>query len=216
MLLGSDASRQRLEELAVSGQLKQYRYLHFATHGDVDDRIALNSALILAQDHLPDPADAVLAGKGALDSRLTAAEIREKWHLNADLVTLSACQTGLGKRAGGEGYLGLSQAFFLAGAKSVVVSLWKVDDTATALLMTRFYENLLGKREGPDHRLPKAEALAEAKHWLRGLTLAQADKEQELLSRGGTRTKPTPVVRSLHPYAHPYFWAAFILIGDPY
>ena len=92
------------------------------------------------------------------------------WKLNAELVTLSACRSGLGRQSGGEGYLGFSQAFFLAGSPSVVLSLWKVDDAATALLMTRFYQNLLGRRDGLDQPLPKAEALGEAKQWLRGLT----------------------------------------------
>ena len=60
---------------------------------------------------------------------------------------LSACDTGLGKFSGGEGYLGFSQALFLAGGRSLLLSLWQVDDAATALLMTRFYENLLGTPE---------------------------------------------------------------------
>ena len=79
------------------------------------------------------------------------------------MVTLSACQTGLGPYRGGEGYLGFAQALFLAGGRSLVLSLWKVDDTATALLMRRFYEGLLGRRAGLDRPLPKAEALREAK-----------------------------------------------------
>ena len=66
------------------------------------------------------------------------------WRLNAELVTPSACQSGLGRQSGGEGYLGFSQALFLAGAKSIVLSLWNVDDATTALFMRRFYQNLLG------------------------------------------------------------------------
>jgi len=64
----------------------------------------------------------------------------------------------------------------LAGARSLVVSQWKVDDTATALLMVRFYENLLAQREGMDQPMPKAEALAEAKSWLRELPAEQVEK----------------------------------------
>src|SRR4029077_20951512 len=100
------------------------------------------------------------------DGRLTAEMILHNWKLDADLVVLSACQSALGKQVGGEGYLGFAQALFLAGARSLVLSLWQVDDTATALLMVRFYQNLLGKREGLTKPLVKAEALREAKQWL--------------------------------------------------
>ena len=105
----------------------------------------------------------VQAGLPIFDGRLTAEEVLEQWHLNADLVTLSACQTALGKYENGEGFVGFAQALILAGSRSVCLSLWKVDDTATALLMNRFYENLLGKREGLKGPMKKAEALAEAK-----------------------------------------------------
>jgi hypothetical protein len=216
-LFGSDASEQRLDALAASGELKHFRYLHFATHGDVNPAIALESAVILAQDRLPDPVDQLLAGKYPYDGRLTAAEMR-RWDLDADLVTLSACETGLGKRAGGEGYLGFPQALLLAGARSVVLSLWQVDDTATALLMTRFYENLLGKRTGLDRPLPKAEALHEAQHWLRTRTADELSKEVARLPAGerGPREMPRAAPGAVnYPFADPYYWSAFILLGDP-
>src|SRR5262249_39164706 len=152
-----------------SGRLGQYRYLHFATHGLANRAQAFESALLLAQDALPDVTKRK-EGERFYDGRLSANEVLEAWQLHGELVTLAACESGLGSRGGGEGLLGFSQAFLLAGARSVVLSLWKVDDTATALLMVRFYENLLGKRDGLDHPLPKAEALREAKHWLRSLT----------------------------------------------
>ena len=63
-------------------------------------------------------------------------------------MTLSACETALGREAGGEGFVGFTQALLMSGARSVCLSLWKVDDTATALLMQRFYANLLGVRPG--------------------------------------------------------------------
>src|SRR5207248_10564834 len=121
------------------------------------------------------------------------------------------------KQSGGEGSLGFSQALFLAGARSLILSLWQVDDTATALLMTRFYENLLGKRAGLTQPLPKAAALQEAHSWLRQLTARDIAAELAHLPqlRGGEREKPLAVSRSEHPYAHPYYWSAFILIGDP-
>jgi tetratricopeptide (TPR) repeat protein len=218
-LLDSEASEQRLDALAASGELKRFRYLHFATHGEVNDRIALESALILAQDHLPDPVDQMLAGKYPYDGKLTAAEMR-RWPLEADLVTLSACDTGLGQRLGGEGYLGFAQALFLAGARSVVLSLWKVDDTATALLMTRFYQNLLGRRKGLDKPMAKAAALREAKRWLRELTVEEAGREVAGLPPGvrgrpAVIPKPPKDAATPRPFADPYYWSAFILIGDP-
>ncbi len=78
-------------------------------------------------------------------------------------MTLSACKTALGLDAGGEGFVGFTQALLMSGARSVCLSLWKVDDRATSLLMTRFYQSLLGKRAGLSKPVPKAEALQEAK-----------------------------------------------------
>jgi CHAT domain-containing protein len=101
----------------------------------------------------------------------------------------------------------------------LVLSLWSVQDKATALLMTRFYENLLGKRTGLDKPLPKAEALREAKHWLRNLPQDEVDRLAAGLAggvRARTRDLRQPVQSSsLHPYEDPYYWAGFILIGDP-
>jgi CHAT domain-containing protein len=211
LLLGSDASEQRLDDLAADDALRRFDILHLATHGVLDDRVALHSALLLARDRLPDdPVARVLAGQEVYDGTLTAEQILRTWRLDAELVTLSACQSGLGKPGGGEGYLGFSQALFLAGARSLVLSLWKVDDQATQLLMTRFYENLLGRRAGLEGPLPKAEALREAKEWLRDLTVVKA--------AALTRSEPRPPVRAAaatHRYDHPYYWAAFILVGDP-
>jgi CHAT domain-containing protein len=216
LLLRSEASAQRLEALRSSGRLGQYRYLHFATHGQANQAQAFTSALILAQDALPD-ATQLKAGERFFDGRLTANEVLESWQLNAELVTLSACESGLGRYGGGEGLLGFSQAFLLAGARSVVLSLWKVDDTATALLMQRFYQNLLGRRDGLQAPLPKAEALRAAKAWLRELTAEQIDQASARLpplERSGERRREAATAAA-HPYAHPYYWSAFILVGDP-
>jgi CHAT domain-containing protein/Tfp pilus assembly protein PilF len=215
-LLGSEASEQQLERLATSGRLRDYRYLHVATHGLLDPKSPLSSALLLAQDELPDPLQQVLAGKRAYDGRLTAAQILRTWKLDAELVTLSACETGLGQYQGGEGYVGFAQALFVVGARGLVLSQWPVDDNATALLMSRFYQNLLSKRKGLDKPLAKAEALEEAKAWLRGLNADQVERRLDELSRGAPRPRPaTPVPAAVHPYGHPYYWAAFILVGDP-
>jgi len=197
VLLGSDASEQRLTALLQGGTVADYGTIHIATHALVDDEHPEQSALVLSQVGLPDPLEAALAGERIYDGLLTAKEIVAECHLSADLVTLSACETGLGQEMVGEGYVGFAHAFLQAGARSLVVSLWKVDDTASALLMQRFYENRWGyyadERSGRiAEPLPKAEALAEAKAWLRTY-------EDE----SGRRD-----------YEHPYYWSAFILIGD--
>jgi CHAT domain-containing protein len=217
-LLGSDASEQRLAQLAGAGSLRGYRFVHLATHAVVDARRPLQSALLLAQDRLPDPAVQTPAGGQVYRGRLTAADVLRHWQLDADLVVLSACDTGLGRYSGGEGHLGFAQPFFLAGARSLVLSLWKVDDTATALLMRRFYENLLGKRAGLERPLTKAAALREARDWLRRLTAAEVRRLAEGLPGGdrGTERQRTRGDRPepARPFEHPHFWSAFILLGD--
>lgn len=196
VLVGPDASEEAMVRLAESGELGAFRVIHLATHALVDDERPERSALVLSQENLPDALEAVLAGGRIYDGRLTASEVVRGWKLKAELVTLSACETGLGKVVGGEGYVGLAHAFLQAGARSLLVSLWKVDDEATALLMTRFYENWHGAYKGDragrsGEPMGKAEALQEAKQWLR----CYAD-------RAGGR-----------PFEHPYYWSAFILIG---
>src|SRR5262249_53537653 len=143
-----------------------------------DPTIAMNSALILAPD--PDRSADPLALEA--DGRITAQQIVHTWDLDADLVVLSACQTALGRYAGGEGYLGFSQALLVQGARSLGLSLGEVSDESTALLMQRFYQNLLGRREGLSRAMPKAAALAEAKRWLRTQTAAEVT--------GLTRSRP--------------------------
>ncbi|MFH1502735.1 MAG: CHAT domain-containing tetratricopeptide repeat protein [Candidatus Eisenbacteria bacterium] len=198
MLLGPEASEQELVRLAESGELGEFGTIHIATHALVDDERPERSALVLSQVDLPDALEAAMAGTRIYDGLVTAEDILREWDLNADLVTLSACETGLGKKVMGEGYVGFAHSLLQAGARSLLVSLWKVEDTATSLLMRRFYENRLGRYE--DERMgrvgepmSKAEALQDAKRWLR-----------EYTDEHGNR-----------PYDHPYFWSAFILIGDP-
>ena len=100
-----------------------------------------------------------------------------------------------------------------------------MDDAATALLMERLYQNLLGQRAGLKEPLPKAQALAEAQAWLRTLPRAEALRQAARLSSGVARSKgrkDLPLLPAVPagpaeqpPYAHPYYWAAFVLIGDP-
>lgn len=188
VLLGRDASETEVQRLAASDSLARFVGLHFATHALVDDRRPENSALVLSQDDLPDPLEAGLRGDPSVDGLVTAGEIVRGWRLRADLVTLSACETGLGRDLGREGTIGFAHAFFQAGARGMLVSLWRVEEQATALLMQRFYENL---KSGSAGFGSKARALQEAKRWLRNYTDA------------GGRT----------PYRHPYYWSAFVLIG---
>jgi CHAT domain-containing protein len=217
--------------LIQADKLQQFRLLHLATHGSVDPVSAAHSALEMARDQLPGPeeqARRAAAGKKVYTGQLSVETIAKSWELDADLVTLSACETALGPEGGGEGLLGFSQVLLGKGARSLLLSLWKVDDTATALLMTRFYQNLLGKRERLESPLPKAEALREAKAWLRGLSRAEVEELAASLAKGVVRgtqepkkDSPAPplsqprVPAGEHPFAHPYYWAAFILIGDP-
>jgi hypothetical protein len=222
-LLGADARESAVQGLARSGRLKGYRYLHFAAHGRDDPCSAYRTALILA----PDPDRSADPSAFEADGELTAEEIARTWDLDADLVVLSACESALGKQAGGEGSLGFAQPLLARGARGLVLSLWKVDDKATALLMARFYQNLLGQRPGRSQPLPKAEALDEAKRWLRGLTEGEAGPALAALPRGevGPLAKagaaPPREAAAVEapagprPFAHPYYWAAFILIGDP-
>jgi CHAT domain-containing protein len=139
---GFAASRQAV----VAPQLGRYRIVHFATHGELDSEHPELSHLVLSRF---DGAGRPVAG------RLYAHEIY-RLELPAELVTLSACRSALGEEVRGEGLVGLTQAFFHAGAARVLVSLWQVDDEATAALMAAFYRSLLA--EG----LPPAAALAAA------------------------------------------------------
>jgi CHAT domain-containing protein/tetratricopeptide (TPR) repeat protein len=151
--------------------LDAYRYLHFATHGRVDSRNPGLSSLAMSRlDELGMP--------------LTRQELRlhdvYNLRLNADLVTLSACETALGREVRGESLIGLTQGFLYAGAHSVAASLWQVPDRATAELMTRFYRFMFTE----------------------GLRPAEALRQAQLSVASERRT------------SHPYYWGAFILLGD--
>jgi CHAT domain-containing protein/Tfp pilus assembly protein PilF len=222
-LVGEQASESVVQGLARSGKLKDFRYLHFAAHGRNDPRSAYRTALILA----PDPDRSADPGAFDTDGEITAEQIARTWNLDADLVVLSACETALGQQAGGEGFLGFAQPLLAKGARRLVLSLWRVDDRATSLLMARFFENLLGKRSELSKPMPKAEALAEAKQWLRSLTEAEVGPALAALDRGSLRpivtaegSKPPdspapPQPSGPRPFERPYYWAAFVLIGDP-
>ena len=132
LLTGAEASEAEIDRLSTSGQLRDYRVLHFATHGMVLPEAPELSALVLS--HVPASVEAA----SGIDGYLTMAEIAEL-DLAADFVNLSACDTGLGRIYGGEGVVGLTQAFLVAGANSLSVSLWQVADEATSRFMTGVY-----------------------------------------------------------------------------
>ena len=115
-----------------SDEIAKSQYLHFATHGIVDEVRPELSQIYLASNSATE------------DGNLYTGEIYNL-QLSADLVTLSACQTGLGKIYKGEGIVGLSRALLYAGANNMLVSLWSVADQSTANLMVSFYEKALGK-----------------------------------------------------------------------
>jgi len=156
------------DQIKNKNGLSEYKYIHFATHGILDEQNPGRSGLVLSQDQ-DSPEDGILRA-----DEITAL------NLNADLVVLSACQTGIGKMIRGEGMIGLSRSFIYAGAPAVVVSLWSVSDQSTSLLMQRFYKNLV------EEHLSKAEALQQAR-------ISLLKDEQ---------------------FAHPFFWAPFVLTGD--
>jgi CHAT domain-containing protein len=141
---------------------------------------------------------------GEDDGILTALDVADLDLTSTDLVVLSACETALGQTAGGEGVLGLQRSFAVAGARSTITSLWKVDDAATQKLMERFYGNLLARRMG------KLAALREAQLWM-----LSARTRDEAATRGITRERSDEDVRQ-DPSGRtpPYFWAAFVLGGD--
>lgn len=119
------------ESVVKSSVLKEHKFVHFATHGLINEAIPELSGIVMAQD-TTDGEDGVL-------------HLGEVYNLSldAELVVLSACDTGLGKLAQGEGLIGLSRGFMYAGAKSLLVSLWKVQDGSTRYMMEFFYSNLL-------------------------------------------------------------------------
>lgn len=161
-------------------QSPYYPIIHLSTHGFLNETSPIYSSLVFAYNEAIKDVDL-----------LHAYEVFNL-DLNCDLVTLSACETTLEQKieyVGGEGVVGLSRAFLYAGAKSLVVSLWKVEDESTSILMSEFYRNL--KEKG----LSKIEALRQAK-----LVLMKKEKK---------------IGKRFLSYSHPFFWAPFILIGEP-
>lgn len=133
--------------MATSGELSKYRYVHFATHGYLDTARAGLSAIVLSMyDENGQPQDGFLRTHDVYNLKLPA-----------ELVVLSACETGLGKDVRGEGLEGLTRGFMYAGARRVVVSLWNVNDKATASLMQHLYSGMLRGNKTPAAALRAAQ-----------------------------------------------------------
>ena len=168
MALDFAATRQS----AMNPDLSQYRILHFATHGLLNSNRPELSGLVFS----------LIDEQGRTQDGFLRLPDTYELKLPADLVVLSACRTGLGQEIRGEGLVGLTRGFMYAGAARVLVSLWNVDDAATAELMRRFYQKMLGSE-----KLSPAAALRAAQ-----LSLSQDRR-----------------------WAAPYYWAGFILQGEP-
>jgi CHAT domain-containing protein/Tfp pilus assembly protein PilF len=137
------ASRQA----ALKREMSRYRILHFATHSLLNERNPELSAIVLSLvDENGRPVDGFLRSTDVLRLRLSA-----------ELVVLSGCRTALGKESRGEGLVGLTQAFLIAGARGLLVTLWDVDDRATSELMERFYDNLFKRKLTPAAALRQAQ-----------------------------------------------------------
>jgi CHAT domain-containing protein/tetratricopeptide (TPR) repeat protein len=216
-LLGSAASEQALDQLAWSGKLKQFRLIHLATHGVGDPRRPERSALILARDRVPDPVRQMTQGRKVYTGELTVQTVQREWNLDADLVVLSTCASGQGAEPSTDGIPPFARAFLQAGARRVIVPRWDVDDAATLLLIDRFYDRLLGASR--DRHAGPAQALDEARRWLRGLSRKEVQQRMARVATGVQRgvvvRRPRPLPAGERPFAHPYYWAGFALIGDP-
>jgi CHAT domain-containing protein/Tfp pilus assembly protein PilF len=188
LLTGREATKPSVERYAG-----QYDLVLLSTHGEMLESNPLKSNLRFA----PSPSD---------DGRLTVSEIFDL-HIKANLVTLSACDTALARGEWqtfpqGDDLIGLSRAFIHAGTPSILASLWKVSDDSTVELMADFYRNL--------RSMSKAEALRQAQLRLLGSSAGSAGVQKP------GKLSPSSPNRDTMPaeWAHPFYWAPFILVGD--
>lgn len=190
VLVGPQTKKGQLRVMA-----SDHRWLHFACHGRFNDEAPLDSYLE--------------TGAG---QRLTAQEVLQSWRLRAELVILSACQTGVSRILRGDEPMGLIRAFLYVGARAVLASQWPVGDLPTFLLMQHFYGELQ-RAHGAD---PSA-ALHAAQVWLQELTMSQVRELLGELPVGDPRTEGGDSLAGLppeaRPFAHPCFWAPFVLVG---
>jgi CHAT domain-containing protein/tetratricopeptide (TPR) repeat protein len=143
--LGAQATKTAVQQASEKGDLARYRYVHFAVHGVLGRDAGQQPALVLTRVGMDDAA----RGEGKDDGLLRLEEVLQL-KLNADLVVLSACESGKGALHRGEGVTGLARAFLYAGSRGVVCSLWNVDDAVTSEFMSDLYQDLRKGKPAPD------------------------------------------------------------------
>ena len=168
----------------------KYKYIHIATHGILDNEVP----------GVYEPA-LVLGATNKDDGYLRASEI-EKLKLDTDLAILSACNTGSGEIVSGEGVIGLSRSFLIAGSKSVAVSLWQIPSKETVILMKKFYHYLSKGKS-------KRESLRLAQIYMSKTPASYSNKVRGLKYVSGRKNKKTNVFK-----VHPFYWSAFVLVGN--
>lgn len=188
-LQGKYATERNIKEKNLS----QYRYLHFATHGLLNEENPELSGLVLAQD------ENTHESFNHNDGFLRSAEIYAL-SIKADIVVLSSCESGLGKVVRGEGVLGLQRAFFSAGASTVIVSLWPVYDKSTSHLMSKFYEELIIFDKAWNNWPSSFQ------RWIGWDTNMYGYKA------GAMRKAKLSLINS-RKYNHPIYWASFVVVG---
>ncbi len=191
---GESVNESKVKSLSKEGDLKEYKVLHFATHGLVVPEIPELSAIVLSL--LKDE-------KNNEDGYLTMKEIAGL-DINADFVNLSACETGLGKIYSGEGVVGLTQSFLIAGANGISVSLWQVADESTMKFMIGVYK--LVEEQG----LSYDEAITEMKRaFISGaVSTEKYDKNRGLIIKEVDLNNKKP-----NDYSSPFYWAPFVYYG---
>jgi CHAT domain-containing protein len=168
VIVGRKADEKTFKTLAP-----QYATIHLATHGVMDNREPLNSYVLLTKTEDETETDRLLHAREIIDL-----------NLDADLAVLSACETGNGRISPGEGVIGMSWAFLVAGARSVVVSQWRVSSASTSRLMNSFYQGLASHNDANSQN--KSQALRKASLGL------MKDRR----------------------YHHPFYWAGFVLVSS--
>lgn len=180
------------DEGRIKSEAKGYEVIHIGAHGILDDDDPMYSHVVLSQKEATPRASGVPAATRAAgqnggddDGFLEAWEIMDL-ELNANLVVLSACETGRGRVGDGEGIIGLTWALFMAGSPTSVVSQWKVDERSTTELMLNFHRNSKAQASAAGDPPSTAESLRQA-----ALALVKESN-----------------------YQHPFYWAGFTVVGD--
>ncbi|MCD6365903.1 MAG: CHAT domain-containing protein, partial [Bacteroidales bacterium] len=191
---GESVNESKIKSLSKKGDLKKYKVIHFATHGLVVPEIPELSAIVLSLSK---------DEKNNEDGYLTMNEIAGL-DINADFVNLSACETGLGKIYGGEGVVGLTQSFLIAGANGLSVSLWQVADESTMKFMIGVYKLVQEKGLSYD------KAITEMK---RAFISGAVSTEKYDKNRGFIIKKVDLNNKKPNDYSSPFYWAPFVYYG---